>query len=53
MHYFPPSAKSPLDPALQPARALMERAGFLVHTTLSLAGLRVGRGRPKRPVKAA
>ncbi|WP_369806925.1 oxygenase MpaB family protein [Mycobacterium sp. 1245499.0] len=53
MHYFPPSAKSPLDPALQPARALMERAGSLVHTTLSLAGLRAGRSRPKRAAKAA
>jgi hypothetical protein len=44
MHYFPrgsrPLLRSALDPALQPARALMERAGSLVHTTLSLAGLR-------------
>jgi len=49
MHYFPPRPRSPLDPALQPARALMERAGSLVHTTLSLAGLRPagGRGKPK------
>jgi uncharacterized protein (DUF2236 family) len=49
MHYFPPRPRSPLDPALQPARALMERAGSLLHTTLSLAGLRPagGRGKPK------
>ncbi len=53
MHYFPPPPRLPFDPALQPARALMERAGSLVHTTLSLAGLRAGRGRPKRPVRAA
>lgn len=43
MHYFPPPAR--------PAKALMERAGSLVHTTLSLTGLRVARGR--RPATAA
>jgi hypothetical protein len=53
MHYFPPPPKLPFDPVLPPARALLERAGSLVHTTLSLAGLRAGRGRLKRPVKAA
>jgi hypothetical protein len=41
MHYFPPKPRSPLDPA----KAIMERAGSLVHTTLSLAGLRPARGR--------
>jgi hypothetical protein len=53
MHYSPPPPRSAFDPALQPARALMERAGSLVHTTLSLAGLRSARGRTKRPSKAA
>jgi hypothetical protein len=37
MHYFPPR------------KSLMERAGSLVHTTLSLAGMRPARG----PKKAA
>ncbi|KKC04024.1 hypothetical protein WU83_15850 [Mycobacterium nebraskense] len=41
MHYFPPRPRSALDPA----KALMERAGSLVHGTLSLAGLRPARGR--------
>jgi hypothetical protein len=36
MHYFPPHT------------SLMERAGSLVHTTLSLAGLRPARGRGKK-----
>jgi len=45
MHYFPPRPRSAFDPALQPARALMERGGSLVHGTLSLAGLRPARGR--------
>jgi uncharacterized protein (DUF2236 family) len=53
MHYAPPPLRSAFDPALQPARALMERAGSLVHTTLSLAGLRAARGRTKGPSKAA
>ena len=43
MHYFPPGSRSPLDPA----RALMERAGSLVHSTLSIAGLRPARGRSR------
>ena len=46
MHYFPPR---------QVRRSLMERAGSLVHTTLSLAGLRPRPGpRPKgrlRPLR--
>jgi hypothetical protein len=43
MHYFPGGS----NPSLNPAKVLMERAGSLVHTTLSLAGLRPvgGRGR--------
>jgi hypothetical protein len=45
MHYWPPRSRSPLDPAFQPARALLERAGSLVHGTLSIAGLRPARGR--------
>jgi uncharacterized protein (DUF2236 family) len=36
MHYFPPH------------KSLMERAGSLVHTTLSLTGLRPARGRGKK-----
>jgi uncharacterized protein (DUF2236 family) len=48
MHYDPggfhPSRRSPLDPA----KFLMERAGSLVHGTLSLTGLRPARGRGKR-----
>jgi uncharacterized protein (DUF2236 family) len=39
MHYFPP--RSPL------SRSIIERAGSLVHTTFSLAGLRPARGRGK------
>jgi hypothetical protein len=39
MHYFPPHSN--------PAKALIERAGSLVHTTLSLAGLRPARGRKR------
>jgi hypothetical protein len=42
MHYFPPRSNP-----LQPAKLLMERAGSLVHTTLSLAGVRPTRG-PRR-----
>jgi ER-bound oxygenase mpaB/B'/Rubber oxygenase, catalytic domain len=41
MHYFPRGS--------YPAKAVMERAGSLVYTTLSLAGLRPARG----PRKAA
>jgi hypothetical protein len=37
MHYFPPRQ--------HPAKLLLERAGSLVHTTLSLTGLRPARGR--------
>jgi uncharacterized protein (DUF2236 family) len=48
MHYDPrgshPSRRSPLDPA----KFLMERAGSLVHGTLSLTGLRPARGRGKK-----
>jgi hypothetical protein len=44
MHYFPPRSRSPLDPA----KFLMERAGSLVHGTLSLTGLRPARGRGKK-----
>ena len=36
MHYFPPH------------KSLMERAGSLMHTTLSLAGLRPARGRARK-----
>ena len=39
MHYFPP--RSPL------SKSIFERAGSLVHTTFSLAGLRPARGRGK------
>jgi uncharacterized protein (DUF2236 family) len=46
MHYFPPRSH-PLQPALQPAKILMERAGSLVHNTLSLAGVRPARGRKR------
>ncbi|BBZ44389.1 hypothetical protein MPRM_16700 [Mycobacterium parmense] len=42
MHYHPRG--SALSTVL-PTKALMERAGSLVHTTLSLAGLRAARGR--------
>jgi hypothetical protein len=41
MHYFPPRSS-------HPARILMERAGSLVHTTLSLTSLRPARGRAKK-----
>ena len=44
MHYFPPRPRSPLDPA----KFLMERAGSLVHGTLSIAGVRPARGRSKK-----
>jgi hypothetical protein len=37
MHYFPP--RTPL------SKNIIERAGSLVHTTFSLAGLRPARGR--------
>jgi uncharacterized protein (DUF2236 family) len=49
MHYFPPGSRSALRSPLDPAKFLMERAGSLVHGTLSLTGLRParGRGRPK------
>ena len=43
MHYFPPRSRS----ALYPAQMIMERAGSLVHNTLSLAGLRPARGRSR------
>jgi hypothetical protein len=43
MHYFPPRPRSPLDPA----KAILERAGSLVHGTLSIAGLRPARGRKR------
>jgi hypothetical protein len=39
MHYFPPRTHA--------AKAIFERAGSLVHTTFSLAGLRPARGRGK------
>jgi hypothetical protein len=39
MHYFPPRKPLP--------QSLIERAGSLVHTTFSLAGLRPARGRGK------
>jgi hypothetical protein len=39
MHYFPPRTPLP--------RSIIERAGSLVHTTFSLAGLRPARGRGK------
>ena len=45
MHYFPPRPRSPLEPA----RLIMERAGALVHSTLSIAGLRPARGRSRQP----
>ncbi|OBK19615.1 oxygenase MpaB family protein [Mycobacterium asiaticum] len=45
MHYFPPRSRLPLARPLEPARAIMERAGSLVHSTLSIAGLRPARGR--------
>jgi uncharacterized protein (DUF2236 family) len=41
MHYFPSGSH----PSLRPAKVLMERAGSLMHTTLSLAGLRPADGR--------
>jgi hypothetical protein len=43
MHYFPPRSRS----ALYPAQMIMERAGSLVHNTLSLAGLLPARGRSR------
>jgi hypothetical protein len=49
MHYFPPRSRSPLEPA----KFLMERAGSLVHGTLSIAGLRRPAGRPRKPSKKA
>lgn len=45
MHYFPPRARGFAPFPLEPARLIMERAGSLVHNTLSLAGLRPARGR--------
>lgn len=45
MHYFPSGSLSSRRSAFDPARAIMERAGSLVHTTLSLAGLRPQRVR--------
>jgi len=39
MHYFPPRSPFP--------KSIIERAGSLVHTTFSLAGLRPARGRGK------
>jgi uncharacterized protein (DUF2236 family) len=47
MHYFPPGSRSALRSPLDPAKFLMERAGSLVHGTLSLTGLRPARGRGK------
>lgn len=44
MHYFPPRSRPALRSPLDPARVLMERAGALVHNTLSIAGLRPARG---------
>lgn len=44
MHYFPPRSHRFTRSALDPAKALMERAGALVHSTLSLAGVRPARG---------
>jgi hypothetical protein len=41
MHYFPQGSH----PSPHPAKVLMERAGSLVHGTLSLAGLRPAGGR--------
>lgn len=41
MHYFPPRSHRFTRSALDPAKALMERAGALVHSTLSLAGVRL------------
>jgi uncharacterized protein (DUF2236 family) len=49
MHYFPPRPRSPLEPA----KFLMERAGSLVHGTLSIAGLRRPAGRPRKASRAA
>jgi uncharacterized protein (DUF2236 family) len=48
MHYFPPYSRSALRSPLDPAKFLMERAGSLVHGTLSLTGLRPARGRGKK-----
>ena len=48
MHYFPPRSRSALRSPLDPAKFLMERAGSLVHGTLSLTGLRPARGRGKK-----
>jgi hypothetical protein len=47
MHYFPPRARRIAHSPLEPAKFLMERAGSLVHGTLSIAGLRRPAGRPK------
>ncbi|MEQ0574211.1 hypothetical protein ABLN97_04310, partial [Mycobacterium tuberculosis] len=44
MHSFPPRSHRFTRSALDPAKALMERAGALVHSTLSLAGVRPARG---------
>jgi hypothetical protein len=55
MHYFPPRLRPAIfrptifppaiTPVANPAKVLMERAGSLVHTTLSLAGRRPAGGR--------
>jgi hypothetical protein len=47
MHYVPPRSRPGLRSPLDPAKALFERAGSLVHGTLSIAGLRPARGRGK------
>ncbi len=47
MHYFPPRPRFAPSSALYPAQMIMERAGSLVHNTLSLAGLRPARGRSR------
>ncbi len=44
MHYFPPRA--------HPAKVLLERAGSLVHSTLSIAGLQPARGRSRTTTAA-
>ena len=43
MHYVPSSSH----PFANPAKFLFERAGSLVHSTLSIAGLRPARGRKR------
>ncbi|WP_118915028.1 oxygenase MpaB family protein [Mycobacterium shigaense] len=45
MHYVPPRSRTALRSPLEPAKTLFERAGSLVHGTLSIAGLRPPRSR--------